>query len=381
MALVTAVAVALSIRRDSVFIALLGSSAASRRRPSCRPERTGRSPLRLPSPFERGSRRCRLPEEVAVPVGPEPRLHDDLPVGLGGEVPDGGEARPRGRIFLAFPVLSILALFLLPERRRRHRARSSAGRPRPAPRFPFCSRSSSPPSRPTERAGRSCSPFFSSSRSASRLSRPRGDRRSCTSSAASRPSPSSRSGWRARLKGRLSRSSSASRPRSSSCTSSRDGSRNAPVGLTARPASRPRTWHRSSSSSSRFSPGSTPPRLPPASLFAPLLALAAVTATVAALEDKPSLHLAAAPFVLGAEAVFLVERLVPANLLAGLSVLAAFGLFYMAVPAAARRWKRDGGESGPVGALALSGQVILVGVALKPALTTPPGPCWGSSPF
>ena len=123
--------------------------------------------------------------------------------------------------------------------------------------------------------------------------------------------------------------------------------------------------------------GIDPSTSAPASLFAPLLALAAVTATVAALEDKPSLHLAAAPFVLGAEAVFLVERLVPANLLAGLSVLAVFGLFYMAVPAAARRWKRDGGESGPVGALALSGQVILVGVALKPALTTPPGPLLG----
>ncbi|HSB35451.1 MAG TPA: DUF2339 domain-containing protein, partial [Thermoanaerobaculia bacterium] len=123
--------------------------------------------------------------------------------------------------------------------------------------------------------------------------------------------------------------------------------------------------------------GIDPATSAPASLFAPLLALAAVAAVVAGLEDKPSLHLAAAPFVLGTEAVWLVERHVPANLLAGLSVFAVFGLYYMAVPAAARRWKRDDGESGPVGALALSGQMLLIGVALRPALTAPPGPLLG----
>ena len=115
----------------------------------------------------------------------------------------------------------------------------------------------------------------------------------------------------------------------------------------------------------------------PLPLFGPLLGLAAVVAVVAELEERPSLHLAAAPFVVGAEVVWLVERLVPANLLAGLSVFAVFGLFYMAVPAAARRWKLDGGESGPVGALALSGQVLLVGVALRSALTAAPAPLLG----
>jgi hypothetical protein len=123
--------------------------------------------------------------------------------------------------------------------------------------------------------------------------------------------------------------------------------------------------------------GIDPASAAPSPLFGPLLGLAAVVAVVAGLEERPSLHLAAAPFVVGAEVVWLVERLVPANLLAGVSVFAVFGLFYMAVPAAARRWDRDGGESGPVGALALSGQVLLVGVALRSALTSPPGPLLG----
>ncbi len=123
--------------------------------------------------------------------------------------------------------------------------------------------------------------------------------------------------------------------------------------------------------------GIDPASAAPLPLFGPLLGLAAVVAVVAELEERPSLHLAAAPFVVGAEVVWLVERLVPANLLAGLSVFAVFGLFYMAVPAAARRWKLDGGESGPVGALALSGQVLLVGVALRSVLTAAPAPLLG----
>ena len=115
----------------------------------------------------------------------------------------------------------------------------------------------------------------------------------------------------------------------------------------------------------------------PQVLFGPLLALAAAVAVVAGLEERPSLHLAAAPFVVGTLAVWLVERLVPENLVAGLSFFAVFGLFYMAVPAAARRFRQDGGEAGPVGALALSGQVLLVGVALRPELTAPPWPLLG----
>jgi hypothetical protein len=123
--------------------------------------------------------------------------------------------------------------------------------------------------------------------------------------------------------------------------------------------------------------GIDPASAAPAALFGPLLGLAAVVAVVTGLENRPSLHLAAAPLVLGAEAVWLVERLVPANLLAGLSVFAVFGLFYMAVPAAARRWKQDGGESVPVDTLVLSGQVLLVGVAVQPTLTVPPWPLLG----
>ena len=123
--------------------------------------------------------------------------------------------------------------------------------------------------------------------------------------------------------------------------------------------------------------GIEPATSAPSLLFGPLLALAAAAAVVAGLEERPSLHLAAAPFVVGAQAVWLVERLVPANLLPGLSLFAVFGLFYMAVPAAARRWKLDGGTSGPVGALALSGQVLLVGVALRPELGTSPAPLLG----
>ena len=116
----------------------------------------------------------------------------------------------------------------------------------------------------------------------------------------------------------------------------------------------------------------------PAPFFGPLLALAAIVALVSRLEKKPSLHVVAALFVLGAEVLWIAVRLVPSRLLGGLAVVAVFGLFYMVVPAAGRRRAPAAGEPVPVPVLLLSGPLLLVFVAQQPALTAPPWPVLGT---
>jgi uncharacterized membrane protein len=115
----------------------------------------------------------------------------------------------------------------------------------------------------------------------------------------------------------------------------------------------------------------------PALVFAPLLALAVIVAVAARLQDRPFLHVAAAFFVIGAEAAWILARLVPANLFGALAVVAVFGLFYMAVPLAEQNGPGGGGGSAPVRLLAISGLALLVLVATKGALTSPPWPVLG----
>jgi hypothetical protein len=75
----------------------------------------------------------------------------------------------------------------------------------------------------------------------------------------------------------------------------------------------------------------------PALLFGTLLALAAASGTVAVIEENGPLHFVAAFFAVAAEAVWSAKHLTPERLPAGLALYALFGLFYLGVPVIARR--------------------------------------------
>ena len=75
----------------------------------------------------------------------------------------------------------------------------------------------------------------------------------------------------------------------------------------------------------------------PALLFGTLLALAAASGAVAVLEENGPLHFLAAFFAVAAEAVWSAKHLTPERLPAGLALYALFGLFYLGVPVLARR--------------------------------------------
>ncbi len=78
----------------------------------------------------------------------------------------------------------------------------------------------------------------------------------------------------------------------------------------------------------------------PALLFSVLFVLMAALAFVAVAREEGGLHFLAAFFALAAEAVWSSKHLGPERLLSALSMYAIFGLFYLGVPFAARRWNK-----------------------------------------
>jgi predicted membrane protein DUF2339 len=75
----------------------------------------------------------------------------------------------------------------------------------------------------------------------------------------------------------------------------------------------------------------------PGLLFGTLFALLVLLATVAVLTGAGRVHFLAAFFVLAAEAVWSAKHLTPERLLPGLTIYAVFGLFYLGVPLIAER--------------------------------------------
>ncbi len=117
-------------------------------------------------------------------------------------------------------------------------------------------------------------------------------------------------------------------------------------------------------------PAAAAPGLP----FAVLFALLAATAGFAMLYEDGLLVSIGAFFALAAEAVWSAQSLSPLRLVAGLSVYAVFGFFYLGVPIVARRLRRRLApvESGVLPLLASFG--FLFAVAIQPKLSIPPWP-------
>jgi hypothetical protein len=78
----------------------------------------------------------------------------------------------------------------------------------------------------------------------------------------------------------------------------------------------------------------------PGALFGVLFALMAVLAVYAITREDGPVHFLAALFALGAEAVWSARHLEPARLLPALSIYAVFALFYLGVPLLARHWNK-----------------------------------------
>src|SRR6185369_6797561 len=86
--------------------------------------------------------------------------------------------------------------------------------------------------------------------------------------------------------------------------------------------------------------GIEPATASPAALFSTLFALMAVLAFHAMAREEGAIHFLAAFFALAAEAVWSAKHLEPGRLFSALSIYAIFGLFYLGVPLAARRWNK-----------------------------------------
>ncbi len=76
-------------------------------------------------------------------------------------------------------------------------------------------------------------------------------------------------------------------------------------------------------------------------LFVALFLLMAILAAYAILKRHGTVHYLAAFFALAAEAVWSARNLDSSRLIAGLTIYVIFGLFYLGVPLAARRWNRQ----------------------------------------
>ena len=86
--------------------------------------------------------------------------------------------------------------------------------------------------------------------------------------------------------------------------------------------------------------GIEPATASPAALFGVLFVLMAMLAIYAVAKEEGAIHFLAAFFALAAEAVWSAEHLGPDKLLSALAMYAIFGLFYLGVPFAARRWNK-----------------------------------------
>ena len=97
----------------------------------------------------------------------------------------------------------------------------------------------------------------------------------------------------------------------------------------------------------------------PALLFGVLLALLAACAWHAVVRSDGSVHFVAAFFALAAEAVWSARHLTPERLLPALAIYGIFGLFYIGVPVAARRRGHALAPQGAAGALTLVSIALL----------------------
>jgi hypothetical protein len=102
-----------------------------------------------------------------------------------------------------------------------------------------------------------------------------------------------------------------------------------------------------------------PRAVAPALPFGVLFLLVGACAAYAIARGEGAVHFLAAFFALFAEAVWSVKHLGERNLLAGLAVYGAFGLFYVGVPALARRRGRPLQPQGAGGVLMLAGIALL----------------------
>ena len=97
----------------------------------------------------------------------------------------------------------------------------------------------------------------------------------------------------------------------------------------------------------------------PALLFGVLLALLAACALYAIARAEGIVHFVAAFFAVIAEAVWSARHLTPERLFAGLAIYAVFGLFYIGVPVVARRRGRPLTPQGAGGVLTLVSMALL----------------------
>ena len=105
----------------------------------------------------------------------------------------------------------------------------------------------------------------------------------------------------------------------------------------------------------------------PALLFGVLFALLVLCALFAAVARTGAVHYIAAFFALAAEAVWSSKYLDAAHLYSALALYGAFGLFYVGAPLAARRWTRPFQPAGAAGVLTLAGLALLGFLATGPA--------------
>lgn len=105
----------------------------------------------------------------------------------------------------------------------------------------------------------------------------------------------------------------------------------------------------------------------PALTFGVLFVLVAACAAFAIAARLGAVHYVAAFFALAAEAVWSSKYLDAAHLYSGLALYAAFGLLYVGAPVAARRWQRTFQPAGAAGVLTLASLALLGFLAAGPA--------------
>lgn len=101
--------------------------------------------------------------------------------------------------------------------------------------------------------------------------------------------------------------------------------------------------------------------------FGVLFALLAACAAFAIVARVGAIHYVAAFFALAAEAVWSARYLDAAHLYSGLALYGAFGLFYVGTPLVARRFKRAFEPAGAAGVFALASLGLLLFVAAGPS--------------
>jgi uncharacterized membrane protein len=115
----------------------------------------------------------------------------------------------------------------------------------------------------------------------------------------------------------------------------------------------------------------------PALLFGTFLALLAAVAFVAVRHNQAFLYFVASLFIVVAEATWSVREFTPERLYIALAVFAAFGLLWVAVPIIAKRFGRDLPPYVPAAVTMLVSVPMLLFVAADKALAFPAWPLFG----